>query len=223
MKLSVVIPAYNEEENIKEAVLDVKLNFPEAEIIVVNDASKDKTLKILKSMRLKTLRILDNKQNLGHGGSVMRGLRAAKGDYILYIDADRQIGLQNYGMYDFLNYYTFISGYRYHRQDKLFRKVISFCLKSTIFLRYGFYIKDANCPFKIYKRSDLIPLLAIVPKTNIIPIACLEVLARKYKYDTVIIRTRHMKYHSERVGTLQTINLKSLKFFWSAFKEIIRL
>lgn len=220
--LSVVIPAYNEEENIENAIVDVYKAFPLAEVIVVNDASTDNTLQILKALTLNGLKVLTNEKNMGHGYSVVKGLKAAKGRFILYIDADRQISLLPFLGFE-TTFYDIISGYRVNRQDKLFRKIISFCLKTTNLLRHGYYIKDANCPFKMYKRSTLRPLLKILPPSNIIPIACLEVLARKNNLKTRTIPTLHHKYPKERKGFLQSINAKSLLFFWDAFKEVVKL
>ncbi len=226
MKLSVVMPAYNEEKDIKEAVLDIMKNLPDAEIIVVNDASKDSTLSILKSIMRTNMTIITNEVNRGHGYSVITGLKHAKGDYILYIDADRQIKLEEYLFYEDLGYMRindFVSGWRIGRQDKIFRKINSFLLKMIILFRHGYYIKDANCPFKVYRRDKLLPLLELLPKTYIIPIACLEVLARKKGLKTFTIMTPHMPYEGERKGFLQILNISTLKFFGKAFLEIIRL
>lgn len=224
MNLSIVIPAYNEVDNIGDVLYEVRLWFPEAEIVVVDDASIDGTDILLKAVKKgskdKNLKILTNSRNKGHGKSVIRGLKYAHGDYILYIDADRQLGLNNFRI---LQNVDFISGYRAGRQDKLFRKLVSLCLKMTILIKYGYYIKDANCPFKIYKRSALKPLLCKVPKTSIIPIACLEVLARKANLRTKVIKTPHKKYDGVRGGFLQSINTKSMKFFYKAYKEITSL
>lgn len=223
MRLSVVIPAYNEEKDIKEAITDVMKEFPKAEIIVVNDASTDKTLSILESLQTEYLRILTNDKNRGHGYSVVRGLKAASGDFILYIDADRQISLKTYGLYKYLSHYDFVSGWRVHRSDKLFRKVISFCLKLTNVMFHRYYIRDANCPFKIYRNKSLQPLLDMLPKTYIVPIACLEVLARKHGFEPYTIMTPHHPYNGKRKGFLQTIDRKTIKFFSSAFFEVISL
>lgn len=221
MKLSVVIPCYNEEDNIARAIFDVKKHFPKSELIIINDASKDKTMSILRFVRKVTkFTIINNKKNLGHGASVIKGLKYAKGDYVLYIDADRQISLDHFVMYKNI---PFVSGCRIHRQDKLFRKIISFCLKTTNLFRHGYYIKDANCPFKIYKRKELQIILKEVPKTYIIPIACIEVLARKHGFRTKTILTPHKKYDAVRKGMLQSINRKSLIFFYDAFMEICKI
>lgn len=227
MKLSVVIPAYNEQKDIQWAIIDVINAFPRAEIIVVNDASTDRTLEILEALKKfyafqsVHIKILTNAVNCGHGYSVVRGLRAATGDYILYIDADRQIDVYHYGVYLHSQDFDFVSGWRINRNDKPFRKIISFCLKMTNLIFHGYYIKDANCPFKVYKRLSLLPLLDELPTSYIIPIACLEVLARDHKLKTVTIKTAHKPYEGVRKGFLQALNFKTVKFFSNAFFEIV--
>jgi len=195
MKLSVIMPVFNEEKTIS-AVID--------EIIAVNDASTDATLKIL-----------TNKKNMGHAKSVIRGLKAARGDYVLYIDSDNQIRPDSLD-------YDFISGYRIHRQDKLFRKIVSFILKVIIFLRHGYIIKDANCPFKVIKRPQLTLLLKELPENCVIPSVCMEILARKRGMNVIEIPVYHFPYEN-RKGSLQSINKKSLTMFWKSFLEVIRL
>lgn len=226
MNLSIVVPVYNEEDSIERVIEDISLNFPFSEIIIIDDKSTDRTAHILNSLSKKNvnLHVFTNPFNLGHGKTIIRGLRLAKSDYILYIDADRQIDINNFFSYenDYKNY-SIVSGYRANRKDKLFRKVISFILKATICLRHGYYIRDANCPFKIYNRKNLLNLIKKIPDTKIIPIACIEVLARKEKYKTKFIRIEHKEFDGIRKGFLQSLNLKTLKFFYSAFIEIISL
>lgn len=219
MKISVVIPVYNEQDNITHVIGDIRKRFGEPEIIIVNDASTDQTLPLLQTMHVSNLTIITNTKNRGHGYSVIKGLLNATGEYIMYIDADRQIGLETIGFE-----WDIISGCRVGRYDKLFRKIISFCLKMTILFRYGYYVRDANCPFKIYKRASLLPLIDLLPRSYIIPIACLEVLARKHHLKTLTVPTPHFPYpNGERTGKLQSLNKVSILFFWNAFLEIITL
>lgn len=218
--LSIVIPAYNEKDNIKQAILDVVAKYPGVEIIVVNDASTDGTFHILLDLyrEIEGLKILSNYPNRGHGYSVVKGLKKATGDYILYVDADRQIELG-----EILLGCDIVSGYRANRHDKLFRKTTSFLLKMTNLLFHGYYIKDANCPYKIYRRSTIKPLLDLLPQDYIIPIACLEVLARQHGLRTATIKTPHLPYQGVRQGFLQIPNKKFFLFAWRAFKEITSL
>lgn len=87
-KISIVIPAYNEEEGIKSVVDGVRAAVNgkfDYEIIVVDDASQDKTAEIAETSGA---RVVKNPINSGQGASVKNGIRAAMGDRIVLIDAD---------------------------------------------------------------------------------------------------------------------------------------
>ena len=96
-KISIIIPAYNEEEvaqecyNRLEEVLN-KLNNYENEIIFINDGSKDKTLEILTKLanQNENVKIVSFSRNFGHQAAVTAGLKYVTGDVILIIDADLQ-------------------------------------------------------------------------------------------------------------------------------------
>lgn len=94
IKLSVVIPAYNEEKRLPKTLEEIdkyliRQNY-DYEIIVISDGSKDKTVETVKGLqsKIKNLRIIDNKENHGKGYVVRQGLMEAKGDYRLFTDAD---------------------------------------------------------------------------------------------------------------------------------------
>ena len=92
--VSVVIPAYNAEKHIKEAVLSIyKQHYSPLEVVVVNDASTDKTKDILFGSDLlrvtgDTLNVIELSRNKGAGNALQVGFKAAKGDYICWLSAD---------------------------------------------------------------------------------------------------------------------------------------
>lgn len=89
-KLLIIIPAYNEQENIERTIRDVEIHVPEADYIVVNDCSKDGTREILQKLHAS---YLDLPVNLGIGGGVQTGYRYAleKGyDIAVQFDGDGQ-------------------------------------------------------------------------------------------------------------------------------------
>jgi len=94
MKLSVIIPAYNEEGRLPKTLREIdkylrKQDY-QSEIIAVSDGSKDRTGEVTKEMmpEIKNLRLIENKENHGKGYAVRQGMLAAKGDYRLFTDAD---------------------------------------------------------------------------------------------------------------------------------------
>lgn len=99
MKLSIVIPAYNEEkrlpktlESIDEYLVKQEYDY---EILVVSDGSTDKTAQITENLKLKikNLKLIDNKKNNGKGYVVKQGMLSAKGEYRLFTDADNSTSI----------------------------------------------------------------------------------------------------------------------------------
>ena len=96
-KISIIIPAYNEEESLPilydrlENLID-NINNYEFEILFINDGSKDKTLEIIKEIRQKDQRIcyVDFSRNFGKEIAMMAGLDYATGDCVIFMDADLQ-------------------------------------------------------------------------------------------------------------------------------------
>ena len=90
-KLSVIVPAYNEEKRfepfLKQLIAFKKANPYIGEILVVNDGSTDNTLGLLNNYK-KDIKIVSYKKNRGKGYAVKQGLLAATGDYICFMDAD---------------------------------------------------------------------------------------------------------------------------------------
>ena len=98
MKLSILIPCYNEEKTIKTLLKKVKSNInPDDEIIVIDDFSNDKTQDILKNEITNNIcKVIYNKKNHGKGYSIRKGIAAATGDIILIQDADLEYDPNDY-------------------------------------------------------------------------------------------------------------------------------
>jgi glycosyltransferase involved in cell wall biosynthesis len=90
-KISIIVAAYNEEKTIIEILENIKKtknnNF-EYEIIIINDGSKDNTIKLLTENPNLYQKLIDLKENKGKGFAIKEGLRIATGDYIIFQDAD---------------------------------------------------------------------------------------------------------------------------------------
>ncbi|MBU2564430.1 glycosyltransferase family 2 protein [Patescibacteria group bacterium] len=99
MKLSIIIPVFNEEKTLERAIKKVFkasiLDF-EKEIIVVDDKSTDKSLEILK--KIKGIKLLEHKKNFGKGKAIQTALKCVTGDYILIQDADLEYDPNDYSI-----------------------------------------------------------------------------------------------------------------------------
>lgn len=85
--ISIILPARNEGDSLAELIPRLKSDCPAAEIIVVNDGSEDNTQSVCESHGI---HVIKHPRNLGNGAAIKAGARAAKGDILVFMDADGQ-------------------------------------------------------------------------------------------------------------------------------------
>ncbi|NOZ64579.1 MAG: glycosyltransferase family 2 protein [Caldiserica bacterium] len=168
--LSLIIPAYNEEENIEEVVKKVFLFLPEIsysfEVIVVNDGSSDRTGEILARLekKFKKLRVITHASNYGYGAALLSGFAAASQEWIFFMDGDGQFDIRDLILFlPYIGKYQVIAGYRKKRMDKWYRIVYARIFFLFCYLLFGIQIKDINCAFKLI-RGELLKQLKLESK-----------------------------------------------------------
>lgn len=160
--LSIVYPAYNEQENIEGTILSsikfAQRNVIDFEIVVVDDGSRDKTLEIAKAIAKNNsrVRVLKNEKNLGYGATVWKGLRSANKELVFFSDSDQQFDIGELKCFlKQIDNCDVVIGYRKKRQDSMMRKMNMWGWKLVIRSMLGLKTKDVDCAFKLFKRDVL--------------------------------------------------------------------
>lgn len=158
-QISVVLPAYNEEKNINEAIAQIsgylQKKFKDFEIIVVDDGSTDKTSAVVKNLAKKNkhIKLVVHSPNKGYGAALRSGFNAAQGQMIFYTDSDNQYSITELDkLLKYSKDYDIVAGYRLYHKDPLTRIVISNVYNLIIRLLFGLKVKDVDCSFKLYRK-----------------------------------------------------------------------
>lgn len=167
VSISVVLPAYNEAENIEamvaEAVPALEANAGDWEIIVVDDGSADETAAVTRrvSEREPRVRLVQHAVNQGFGSAVLTGFTSAVKDWIFYTDADRQFVLAELERFvPHMESADLIAGYRAPRRDPFLRVFYGKGWSTLCTLLFGYTVRDVDCGFKLLRREivqDLAP------------------------------------------------------------------
>lgn len=161
-KLSLVLPAHNEIENIHEVTrraLDVMPELAESfEIIVVDDGSTDGTGEVLDQIAdaHPEVQPVHHSKNRGYGAALTSGFAAATGDHIMFMDSDLQFDIADLShLAPFVSQYDIVAGYRINRQDAGYRILYANMFKLAVRLLFGVRLRDIDCAFKVF-RADLL-------------------------------------------------------------------
>jgi glycosyltransferase involved in cell wall biosynthesis len=160
--LSLVLPAHNEADNIELVVrraLDVLPLFTDQfEIIVVNDGSRDRTPEIVNQLAAEHPQVkpVHHKVNRGYGGALISGFNASTGDYVMFMDSDRQFDIADLALLSpFVSTFDIVAGFRRERNDPLHRRVNAELFNTAVRILFGIHLRDIDCAFKIF-RGDLL-------------------------------------------------------------------
>ena len=171
MEISIVLPTYNEAENIKELIPQLKKEFPKAEILVVDDSSPDGTAKVAKSLGV---RVIVRKKKEGIGAALAEGYRKAKGGIIMSMDADGSISVESVRiLLKKLQKYDLVVGSRYSKggspSGRKLQKIISALGNKAIKIMCRLPVDDVSLNFKTFRKESL-KFFKFNEKTNVIGI-----------------------------------------------------
>lgn len=215
--LYIIIPAYNESENIGKVIeqwypiVEKYHGNGSSRLVIIDDGSRDNTYEIIeKYAKEKKLLIPITKKNGGHGAAILFGYHYAlehNADYIFQTDSDGQTMPEEFPpFWKEKDKYDMIIGDRKKRQDGSARVFVTKVLKYVIRLCFGVNLKDANTPYRLMKAETLRSYIHLIPKEfNLSNVLIAVIYAKKncnIKYYPITFKPRQ--------GGTNSINLKSI-------------
>lgn len=164
MKVSVIIPVYNEATVIGATISRIKELHPDFDILVINDGSSDATAK---EAEKNGARVISHPYNIGNGAAVKTGVRNATGDYVVLMDGDGQHRPEDiHLLLKWINEYDLVVGSRdIYGQATFARSLANWCYNKMATFITSFPVKDLTSGFRIFKRETLIQFLPLLPNS----------------------------------------------------------
>lgn len=229
--LFIVIPAYNEEENIQSVINDwypivEKYNGDgKSRLIIIDDGSKDRTYQIMQECA-KERPLLQplTKPNGGHGATVLTGYHYAVehgADYVFQTDSDGQTMPDEFHQFwEQRGQYDMVIGHRCKREDGVSRVFVTRILRMVVQICFGVKVLDANTPFRLMEAGQLKENLEYIPEnfnlSNVVLSVIYEKRKQRVKYIPITFRPRQ--------GGINSINMKKIIKIgiqaWKDFKVI---
>ena len=162
-ELSVVLPAYNEQESLRTAV-EGAVNTLESmlddfEVIVVDDGSTDGTNALLRELVAENparVRGLVHAENRGYGAAIKTGFEAANKALTFYTDADNQFDVSDLAHFlPLMDEYDVVVGFRVYRYDTVVRSMLSWVYNLLVRILFRVKVRDVDCAFKLFRREVL--------------------------------------------------------------------
>ncbi|MBO5198987.1 MAG: glycosyltransferase family 2 protein [Lachnospiraceae bacterium] len=224
--LYIVMPAYNEEANIKEIIKEwypiIEERSADSRLVIIDDGSRDMTWQILSKEADKRPKLIAlTKPNGGHGAAVLFGYRYAieqGADYIFQTDSDGQTLPSEFAAFwRRRKRYAMVIGKRSSRQDGFLRKVVSFVLRLTCFVCFQVSLPDVNTPYRLMKAEALKEALALIPEDyNLANVMVSVIFAKKefpIRYLPITFRPRQGGVNSINMKKIGTIGVRAVKDF----------
>ncbi len=226
-ELTIFFPFWNEEKNIeqvvKKAIPVAKKVADKWEILMIDDGSSDKTAAIGKKLAEQNLnlRLISHVPNRGYGAALKEGFKNAKYDLIVFNDGD--------GQFDFSEVTKFLAkiknadvviGHRKKRSDHPFRHLLMNLLKIWDLVFFGFYFKDIDCGFKLFRRQAVDKIMPLKSEGAMITT---EILAKSKKAKLRILEVEVNHYprlFGDQTGGNLRVIIRAIRESFSLWKDL---
>ncbi|HOJ86880.1 MAG TPA: glycosyltransferase family 2 protein [Elusimicrobiales bacterium] len=182
-KISVIVPVYDEEENINPLYEEISRQLNDFELVFVDDGSKDKSWDKIKEIALKDKRVkaIRFTRKFGQTQAIKAGIKNSTGEVIVILDSDLQNDPADIPklMAELEKGYDLVSGWRKKRNDPFFTRVLpSKIANKIISFSTGVYLHDYGCSLKVYKREIIEKIDLYGEMHRFIPALCSYVGAK---------------------------------------------
>ena len=162
--VTVLIPAYNEEKSIGNTVRRVKELHPDFEVLVIDDGSTDKTMQVAMDAGAN---VWPHPYNIGNGAAIKSGLRVAKGEWIVMMDADSQHNPEDIGrLLEYKDQYDMVIGARTKGSETaLHRDLANYFYNKFATYVTKFKIDDLTSGFRLVRKSTAGQYIYLLPNT----------------------------------------------------------
>jgi len=226
MKVSVIIPVYNECESIKDLYSQLTKSLKEYtpyEIIFVDDGSSDGSVENIKKISKidNSIKLIEFHRNYGKSAALSEGFKNANGNYVVTMDADLQDDPSE--IKNLVNKleegFDLVSGWKKDRKDPLSKRLPSKLFNFITRLFTGVHIHDFNCGLKIYKKAVVKTLELYGGRHRYIPAMAGQ---KKFKVSEIIVNHRPRIYGETKYGGSRLLHgffdLISIYFYQSILK-----
>ncbi len=211
MKLTVVVPVYNEVANIREILKRIKATRLPTEIVVVDDGSTDGSRSLLAKVDGKQgVRVILHEKNMGKGAAVRTGIEAARGDVVLIQDADLEYNPRDYpallkplrdGIADVVYGSRFLGGPR--RAVMFWHMIANQLLTFMTNILYNTILSDMETGYKVFRRQVVSGMVLRAHRFDFEPEFTAKVLKRNYRIYEVPISFNPRDYSEGKKIKLQ--------------------
>ncbi len=220
--ISAILPAYNEAENIVQAVRDLasvlSASSTSWEIVVVDDGSQDDTAKLVQKLSHSSdrIKLAKHQRNRGYGAALKTGIEQAHHQLLFVMDADLQFDpAELERLLPLAQMYDIVLGYRQRRREHVGRRFNARCWGMLMRCLFGLRVQDVNCAFKIFNER-VFDHIAIRSRGAMV---CSEILilAKKLGYTIKEIPVTHYPRKRGRSSGAKP------KTIYRAFSDLARL